>query len=145
MVQKGHSSCYYCIRAYEGRYAHKQQYVKRREFCKMLGQDMALLETFKTDVQAFIEELGSGKSKNCASTTTRLLSTQMRESKLHLPKAKFWPIAAYTREFGDPKAPENVKRKHRVTTFGQFLAWRNKVSDVCPLCVCPFVFVRVQA
>ena len=143
MVLKGHSSCYYCIRTYEAQYFHRQQFAKRREFVKMLGRDIALLEKFKGDVQTFIDELGSGKNKSCAATTTRLMSAQMRQSKLQLPKAKFWPIKTYMREFGDSKAPENVKRKHRVTIFGQFQAWRKNSSDVCPLCVCLFVCVCV--
>ena len=111
-------NCWYCERIWMAELAHL--HTSRASYKEELRGNKYTLDQHRMKRNCFIDRRKKGKMYMAYKRTGGVRKVSLKESTSHkqeliLPEDQFYPLEAYTRQFGDPK--KNKKRGHRVSVI----------------------------
>ena len=62
-IKKGQTACWYCERTYDAKFRHRVKYEIRRQFIKMMKDDLDLQREFTDARKEMIDQLSSGRAR----------------------------------------------------------------------------------
>ena len=111
-------NCWYCERIWMAELAHL--HTSRASYKEELRGNKYTLDQHRMKRNCFIDRRKKGKMYMAYKRTGGVRKVSLKESTPHkqeliMPEDQFYPLEAYTRQFGDPK--KNKKRGHRVSVI----------------------------
>ena len=112
-------ACWYCERTWRN---NKYNFQSRAKCQQALANDEKTRTLWRADRQELITRKAAGLgAKRAPKDEKRTLThTESRQQKLIKPKAKFWLMPLYEATFGNPRAPANKKKGHKVSTISGY-------------------------